>query len=81
MQHYTSFDGDKTEGMVFFIFDHEETTVRELLDGGGFVEAGEGLEGWCEVWRHEHILSFRHGSPVRALRYSLERQTKKGLAT
>ena len=43
--------------MVFFIFYHQEAPVRELLDGGGFVEAREGLEGRCEVCCHEHILS------------------------
>ena len=49
-------EGEQTEGLVFFIFNHQEAPVRQLLHGGGFVEAREGLENGCEVWCHVHIL-------------------------
>jgi hypothetical protein len=30
--------------MALFILDHQETPVRELLDGGWLIQAGQGLE-------------------------------------
>ena len=53
----TGAEGELTEGVVFFIFNYQETPVRQLLDGGGFVEAREELENRCVVWYHVHILA------------------------
>ena len=39
--------------MIFFILDDEQAPVQKLLDGGRFMEAGEGLERGWGVVRHD----------------------------
>jgi len=37
-------DRDQAERMLLLVFDDKETPVRQLLDGGWFIDAGQGLE-------------------------------------
>ena len=39
-----SADGHQAEGMTLFIFHHQKTPVRELLNGGWLIQAGQGLK-------------------------------------
>ena len=63
-------DRDQAEGMLFFIFDHQKAAVCQLLDGGRFVQAGQGQEGGNGVERHGHEGGLRFAN-------SLQRPVKK----